>query len=59
MSDDKSNRGPADGARINVNEDYEVAYWTKELGISADRLKELVAKHGVMAADVRQALGKH
>lgn len=59
MSDDKSNRGPADRARINVNEDYEVAYWTKELGLSSDRLRELVAKHGVMAADVRKALGKH
>ena len=52
MSDEKSNRGPADRTRINVNEDYEIAYWTKELGISADRLRNLVAKHGVMAADV-------
>ena len=59
MSDDKSNCGPADRARINVNEDYEVAYWTKDLGVSANRLKELVAKHGLMAADVRKALGKH
>jgi uncharacterized protein DUF3606 len=59
MADDKSNRGPADRARINVNEDYEVAYWAKELGVGADRLEELVVKHGVMAADVRKALGKH
>jgi hypothetical protein len=59
MADDKSNRRPADRARINVNEAYEVAYWTSDLGVSADRLKELVAKHGVMAADVRKALGKH
>ena len=59
MADDKSNRGPADRVRINVNEDYEVAYWSKELGVSSDRLKELVAKHGVMATDVRKALGKH
>jgi hypothetical protein len=59
MADDKSNRGPADRARINVNEDYEVAYWSKELDVSADRLRELVAKHGVMASDVRKALGKH
>lgn len=35
MADNASNRGPADRARINVNEDYEVAYWTKELGISS------------------------
>jgi len=31
MADDKSNRGPADRARINVNEDYEVAYWAFSL----------------------------
>lgn len=59
MADDKSNRGPADRARINVNEDYEVAYWTKELGVSSDQLKELVAKHGVIASDVRKALRSH
>jgi hypothetical protein len=33
-------------------------YWTKELGVSPDRLRELVGKHGVMAADIRQFLGK-
>ena len=59
MADDKSNRGPADRTRINVNEVYELAYWSKELGVSGERLKELVAKHGVMAADVRKVLGKH
>ncbi len=58
MADNKSNRGPADRARINVHEAYEVEYWTKELGISADKLRELVGKHGVMAADIRRALGK-
>lgn len=58
MADDKSNRGPADRDRINVNEEYELRYWTKELGVSADRLRELVAKHGVMAADIRRALNK-
>jgi Protein of unknown function (DUF3606) len=54
MTDEKSNRGLADRARINVHEVYEVEYWKKELGISPDRLRELVAKHGVMAADIRQ-----
>lgn len=58
MADDKNNRGPADRARINVHEAYELEYWTKELDISPDRLRELVAKHGVMAADIRHALGK-
>lgn len=58
MSDDKQNRGPADRARINVHEGYEVEYWSKQLGVTPDRLRELVSKHGVMAADVRRALGK-
>jgi len=31
MSDDKTKRGPADAQRINVNEDYEVEYWTRVL----------------------------
>jgi len=58
MSDDKANRGPADAQRINVNEDYEVRYWTKELGVSEDKLRETVKRVGVMAKDVRTALGK-
>lgn len=58
MADDKTNRGSADRARINVNEAHEVQYWTKELGVTPERLRELVAQHGVMAADVRRAISK-
>lgn len=58
MADDKSKRGAADRIRINVNEKYELEYRTKELGVTPERLKALVQKHGVMAADVRKALGK-
>jgi Protein of unknown function (DUF3606) len=59
MADDKTKRAPHDAARINVNEEYEVRYWTETLGVSAEQLKELVRQHGVSAAAVRQALGKH
>jgi len=58
MADGLSNRGSADRYRININEEYEVAYWTEELGVSAERLRQLVHKYGVMAADIRKALGK-
>ncbi|SEO76095.1 Protein of unknown function [Luteibacter sp. UNC138MFCol5.1] len=58
MSDDKSNRGPADAQRINVNEDYEVQYWTRVLDVSGEELRAVVKRVGVMAADVRKALGK-
>lgn len=56
MADDKTKKGPADRSRINVNESYEVEYWTKELGVSSAELRELVKKHGVMVADIRKAL---
>ena len=58
MADDLSNRGLADRLRININEDYELRYWTKELGVSGARLRQLVMQHGVIAADIREALGK-
>lgn len=46
MADDRSQRGPQDAARVNVNEDYEVQYWTNRFGVSADRLRQAVAKVG-------------
>ena len=57
MSDDLSNRGPADRARINVNEPHEIAYWTKALGCSEEDLRRAVDAVGVMAQDVREHLG--
>ncbi len=58
MSDDKTNRGPGDRSRINVEEDYEVAYWTKELGVTEERLRQLVKDHGVSAEAIRSAIGE-
>jgi len=56
MSDDKTKRGPADANRINVNEDYEVQYWTKEFGVSESALREAVKRVGVMTKDVSEEL---
>ena len=36
--DDKTKTGAADRNRINVNEDYEVAYWTRTLEVPEDEL---------------------
>ncbi len=58
MADDLNNRGPADRARINIHESWEVKWWCKELGVTPEKLKELVQRHGVSAANVRAALGK-
>jgi hypothetical protein len=54
--DDKNNRGPQDRSRINLSEDYEVRYWTEALGVSKDRLKQVVEKVGNSAEKVRQEL---
>ena len=58
MSDDKSKRGEADRSRINVDETYEVEYWSKKFGCSAEQLKNAVKKVGVMAKDVEAELKK-
>lgn len=58
MSDDRTNRGAQDRSRISLSEDYEVQYWTKEFGVSRERLEQLVAQHGNSTAKIREALGK-
>ena len=46
MTDDKTKRGQPDRSKINMNEDYEVKYWTKHLGVSQEELTRAVAKVG-------------
>ena len=58
MVDDFANRGPQDRRRINLSEDYEVAYWTRKWGISREELVKAVWKAGPMSAAVAKLLGK-
>jgi hypothetical protein len=55
MSDDKSKQG-SDRSRISMSEDYEVRYWTQELGVSRDELAEAVKSVGSGADQVRAHL---
>lgn len=57
MADDKSLRGPADAARIDLNEEHELRYWTRTFGVSEAKLRSAVASAGVMTQDVRAYLG--
>lgn len=52
MSDNKNLTGPQDASRVNVNEDYELQYWTRKFGVSADELRAAVEKVGVSAEQV-------
>lgn len=58
MSDDKSRTGSPDRDRINLDEDYEVLYWTEALGVSVEELRQAVAAVGSTATAVRRHLGK-
>lgn len=58
MSDDKKQTGSPDRDRINVNEDYELDYWTKTLGVTRDELRDAVKAVGPASEAVRQHLGK-
>ncbi|AXA85301.1 DUF3606 domain-containing protein [Lysobacter oculi] len=58
MSDNKSKTGSPDRDRINLSEDYEVQYWTKELGISEKELRDVIQAVGNTSKAVREHLGK-
>ena len=61
MSDDLQNRGPKDRSRVNVNEEWEVRYWTKEFGVSEEKLRQAVQQAGPSVETVRKVLkaGSH
>jgi hypothetical protein len=58
MRDDTADRSRQDQLRINVNEPHEIRYWAQRLGCSEQELRAAVARAGVMADDVRVALGR-
>ena len=56
MSDDKTKTGGQDRRRINVNEDYELADWSRKFGVSQDELKKAVQAVGDSADKVEAHL---
>ena len=56
--DDLQKKGSEDRSKINMSEDYEVKYWTRELGVSKEQLQKAVDKVGNSAAAVRKELAR-
>jgi hypothetical protein len=56
--DDKTQTGEADRSRINVNEDYELAYWTRTLEVPEDELRNAVRQVGTSVEAVKKYLGR-
>ena len=55
--DNLTKKDQSDRSQINMHEDFEVKYWTKELGVSKELLQNAVDKVGNSAAAVRKELG--
>ncbi|WP_082878933.1 MULTISPECIES: DUF3606 domain-containing protein [Luteibacter] len=56
MNVTKLQRGPTDPTLINVHEAQDLKYWSRSLGVSAERLIKAVEEVGAMADDVRAEL---
>ena len=54
--DNKAKTGKADDTRINVNESYELQYWSEKMNVSRERLKEAVAAVGPSVDAVKEYL---
>lgn len=58
MSDDKTKSHGQDRERINVNQEYELRDWAKNLKTTPERVKEAVQAVGDRADRVREYLGE-
>ena len=56
MSDDETETGREDHARINLNEDHEVRDWTQSLGVDEATVREALKAVGDRVEDVRSHL---
>ena len=56
--DNKTKVGTPDRELINVNEDYELQYWSEKFGVTRDELKKAVAAVGTSAKKVQAYLDK-
>ena len=58
-ADDTKQRHGQDRKRIDLDQDYELRYWTRELGVTEEELKQAVRAAGTQIDTVRRYLDKH
>lgn len=56
MPDDLTRRKPEDPTKINVNQSWEIEYWTKKLGVTEQQLRTAVNAVGPLVKDVKRYL---
>ena len=58
MADNLKQTGRSDDARINLDQDHELAYWSEKLGVSREQLREAVQAAGPMVKNVQKHLNR-
>lgn len=58
MADDVKQTGKPDDQRINIEQEHELNYWSRELGVSREELRAAVQNAGPMVKNVRQHLDR-
>jgi hypothetical protein len=59
MADNLKQTGKPDDARINVEQDHELDYWSGKFGVTRDEIRAAVKAVGPMVKDVGERLGKN
>ena len=59
MTDDLKRRQPEDPKKININQPWEIAWWTSQLKITEEKLKQAVKAVGPIVTDVKEWLSKN
>ncbi len=58
MSDNLKINQPEDPTKINVNQQWEIDFWTKTLGVSEMQFRNAVRVVGPLVKEVKKYLGK-
>ena len=56
LKEDHATKGPHNPKEINPKMASDIAYWSKEFGITGDQLHEFIRSHGTHVDKVRSAL---
>lgn len=58
MSDDTTNRGSQDRARVSSEQDHEVRFFAEQNGISIEQVEQLIAEHGNSREKLEEAVAQ-
>jgi len=59
VKEDHATKGPHNPREINPKMASDIAYWSKEFGITGDQLHEFIRSHGTHVDKVRTAVHSH